>query len=306
MSLNLAVAQHKLAQRIGKDINGLVESENNPWTTYEICSTVKDPAKNERRFICFISGGERYGNKMFTLHILIPNDYPVKSPSVGFAERGFFHSNVRPDCGSICVSTLNQEWTIARRLATVIYTDLSWILHNPNHNDPLNAEAASLGQTNDEVYNRQCLLCASTIGYSEPPTVEQLMKQCSRQFEPGDYLVPLKKTTSFTSDVAAAATAATAATAAAAAVDPMSMMSSAAAVSAAAAAAAAAAVSDPMSLVQVPLEPSEPSVAHVPTKVPMTPPPTPTDPSDDASDDVQLPQDSGRAKRRRRQPNKSP
>ena len=95
------------------------------------------------RFYVYIKGPEDtpYSGKTLRLRVLIPPEYPFKSPSVAFVTR-IWHPNVCPSSGAICLDVLNQTWTPLYGLANVFEQFVPQLLRYPNADDPLNPEAA--------------------------------------------------------------------------------------------------------------------------------------------------------------------
>ena len=120
---------------------------------------------SDNRLICLVQGPEDtpYFGKQWRIAITLPEDYPFKSPSIGFVDR-IYHPNVELESGSVCLNALNHEWTPIYQLSFVIETLLPQLLTYPNAEDPLNHEAADFMLNNTEAYNAH--ICAYP-GYNQ-------------------------------------------------------------------------------------------------------------------------------------------
>ena len=95
-----------------------------------------------------------YENGKWRVSITFPNNYPFKSPSIGFLDK-IYHPNVDYSSGSICLNVLNEEWQPIYTIKHIIETFLPQLLTYPNPDDPLNIEAAKLYNENRIQFERQ-------------------------------------------------------------------------------------------------------------------------------------------------------
>ena len=95
-----------------------------------------------------------YENGRWRLHVELPDNYPYKSPSIGFVNK-IFHPNIDVASGSICLDVINSTWSPLYDLLNIVEWMLPGLLKEPNGSDPLNNEAAGLQLHDKALYEEK-------------------------------------------------------------------------------------------------------------------------------------------------------
>lgn len=83
-----------------------------------------------------------YEGGVWRVRFTFVEDYPFKSPSVGFVDK-ILHPNVDEASGSICLDSLNKEWQPTFNVLHIVESQLPYLMTYPNPDDPFNSSAAN-------------------------------------------------------------------------------------------------------------------------------------------------------------------
>ncbi|KAJ5168577.1 ubiquitin-conjugating enzyme type E2 [Penicillium canariense] len=124
----------------------LVNDNSDVWTHPPERSLVKCLMMVYRQeFYVRFKGPEEtpFAGGHWKIHVELPDQYPYKSPSIGFVNR-IFHPNIDELSGSVCLDVINQTWSPMYDMLNIFEVFLPQLLRYPNPSDPLNGEAAAL------------------------------------------------------------------------------------------------------------------------------------------------------------------
>ncbi|KAI9810852.1 MAG: Ubiquitin-conjugating enzyme E2 8 [Phylliscum demangeonii] len=102
--------------------------------------------------VTLVNDNTPFAGGLWKVHVELPDQYPYKSPSIGFVNR-IFHPNIDEMSGSVCLDVINQTWSPMFDMINIFEVFLPQLLRYPNPTDPLNGEAAALLMRDSKAYD---------------------------------------------------------------------------------------------------------------------------------------------------------
>jgi ubiquitin-conjugating enzyme E2 C len=95
--------------------------------------------------------GTFYEGLRFKISLQFPANYPYFAPTIKFTSP-MWHPNIDMS-GNICLDILKDKWSAVYNVQTILLS-LQSLLGEPNNKSPLNAQAATLWDSDPEEYKR--------------------------------------------------------------------------------------------------------------------------------------------------------
>lgn len=133
-----------------------------------------------------------YEGGVFTIDIVITEDYPFKPPKMKFDTK-IWHPNISSVTGAICLDILKNEWTPALTIRTALIS-LQALMCNPVPEDPQDAQVASQYKSDIKLFNETAKLW--TNEYANPQKIinKKLQSLLDMGFDSKKALDALSKT----------------------------------------------------------------------------------------------------------------
>ncbi|XP_055383335.1 ubiquitin-conjugating enzyme E2 H-like [Condylostylus longicornis] len=134
-------------KRMDKDIMKLIENGYDVTFINDI---------NEFMVKFYGPKGSLYEGGLWRIRVFLPENYPFKSPSIGFINK-IFHPNIDETSGTVCLDVINQSWTPLYDLFNIFEIFLPQLLTYPNPIDPLNKRAAVMCLQNIDDFRKEVI-----------------------------------------------------------------------------------------------------------------------------------------------------
>lgn len=155
----------KEIQDLANDQSSGVKVESDPFDEMHLTGIIKGPDDTP------------YAGGIFTVDIMIPQDYPFTPPKMKFNTK-LWHPNVSSQTGAICLDILKDQWSPALTMKTALLS-LQALMCSPEPSDPQDAVVAKMYLEKYEEFVEKAKSWTKQYATGEKevdPKVKQLME----------------------------------------------------------------------------------------------------------------------------------
>ncbi|KAI3859218.1 hypothetical protein MKX03_034622 [Papaver bracteatum] len=147
--LNFLKVKDKQKREAAENANGRAPVQKQSLGALRLNKDIGELNLPQTTKIAFPNGKDELMNFEFEFTFQVPPSYPHEAPKVKCKTK-VYHPNIDLE-GNVCLNILREDWKPVLNINTLIY-GLNFLFTHPNHEDPLNYEAAAVLRDNPKTF----------------------------------------------------------------------------------------------------------------------------------------------------------